>query len=251
MSQKTRREMLKLGAVATGTGLFSSVGAARKRRSHSPKQERKYRVLELNTIVDKKGKAVVAVTIDNDGTKDRYVGQADTDQGNVQVTQISGPQYQSLTSNTGVRSQDTVEKQVSAMGDNQDVIKRFDIYKNTNGECGAYDYTHRRDRIAFELHDELDELSASAVIGALSTAIGSSSLGGPATAALTAAVTLVIGGAALLTDYTEYTIGAIEFDKSALGHTQTMSGAKGGTGYGVTMPNLIPVGYSLGHPGRL
>ncbi|WP_135664902.1 twin-arginine translocation signal domain-containing protein [Halorhabdus rudnickae] len=264
MSEKTRRDVLKMSAVAAGTGLFSTVGAARKRTGHNRGNGKgknrhnrgngksKNRVVETETIVDESGKTIAGVIIDNDGTKEHYIGQVDAEQENVKVKQTSQSQYQSMTSGVGTMSYDTAERQISTMdSENEDVIKRFEVYKNTNGDCGAYDYTHRRDRIAFELFSELDEVGAGSVAAALSSAIGASSLGGPATVALTGAVTFVLLGGAALTEYTSYTIGAIEFDKGAWGHTQTMSGAKWGTGYGVTMPNLIPAGYTPGHPGRL
>jgi len=250
MSRKTRRDVLKVGTAAAGTALIPTIGAAHP-NSNGSRDGPEIEIIEVTTISESNGETISGIVIEQDDSREWYIGKLSEVEGRVSVTQANQSAYQSMTAEVGTMSHESAKEQFSTMGGGEEVVKRSDIWSGTNGHCDAYGYTHRTARIAVDCHDEIDEIGAGAVIAALGQIIGASSLGGPASALLAGAVSIVVGGAAFLTDVTEFTVGAIEFDKSAWWHTQTFSMSKGGTGYGVSMDDLIPIGVNPGHPGRL
>ncbi|MFW6376878.1 MAG: hypothetical protein ACOC0F_02780 [archaeon] len=250
MSEKNRRDVLKLGTAAAGTALIPTVGAAHP-NSNGSRDGSEIEIIEVTTISESNGENISGIVIERDDSREYYIGKLSEEKGRVSVTQANQSTYQSMTAEVGTMSHESAKERFSTLDGGKDVVKRWETWTGTNGSCDAYDYTHRKGRIAVELHDEVDEIGASVVVSALSQIISASSLGGPYVALLTAAVSTVVLGAAFLTDVTEFTVGAIEFDKSASGWNQTFSMTKGGTGYGVSMGNLIPVEGNPGHPGRL
>lgn len=250
MSEKNRRDVLKLGTAAAGTALIPAIGSAHP-NSNGSRDGSEIEIIEVSTISESNGENISGIVVEKEDSRKYYIGKLSEEEGRVSVTQANQSTYQSMTTEVATMSHASAKEQFSTMGGGKEVVKRSNTWSYTNGSCDAYDYTHKKARIAVELHDEIDEIGAGAVIAALGQIIGASSLGGPASALLAAAVSIVVGGAAFLTDVTEFTVGAIEFDKSAFGWNQTLSMSKGGTGYGVSMGNLIPVEVNPGHPGRL
>lgn len=247
--RESRRKVVTFGSAAIGTALASSVGAAKSsERVDSPESDT--RILDQTIISQSKSKSIGGVIIKKDGKIKHYFAIQNKDEKTASVAEADRSTYQSMTTDLTAMSVEAAEEQVSAMGDD-DVIERYETWGGTNGSCDAYNYTHQRARISVEIMDDLDELGAMTVLGALGQIIGASSLTGPQSALLSAAATAVIGGAAYFTDEDTFTIGAIEFDKGAFGWTQTFSMPKAGTGFGVSMGNLVPVGGNPGHPGRI
>lgn len=217
-------------------------------------------------IADSGSKDVHVVDVTNKEKRERkrFVAVVDNRADTASVSEVSKEKFQamaSLADEDRVTANEAVETtatddgvQVSANGvtvQAKDIIERSDVYTDTNGSCNAYDYTHKWVGITAEFPNKVGDIGWGAISTALIALVGSSALSGGLTALISGAIALVGGLAAYVTNTYTLTFGAIEFDKSAFGYTQTLYGAQIGGGYHQSKGELQTVLPAPTHPNRL
>ncbi|MFC6952629.1 hypothetical protein [Halorubellus litoreus] len=247
MVDKSRRKMLKYGAAATGAALVPTVSSA---KGTDADDDAGYNLDDITVISERDGETYVGVALSKKGkqfTDVVHVG----DSGTVKKAEVSESQYRTLTADVGTTTHADVQSTVGATGDDwEEIIERADAWGGTNGDCGAYDYTHRWGCVTAEFTRDISDLGIQAVSAALIGYVGATLSSGVVIGVLAGVIAAGAWAISWVVDVDTITVGATEFDKSAFGWTQTLNMSKVGTGWHVDWDDLVPQGGSPGHPGR-
>lgn len=247
MAEKSRRKMLKYGAAASGAALFPTVSAA---KTGDSVKDSGTNLEDLTVIAENNDDTYVGVSLSDNGVQYNDILRVN-DRGGVKRISVSESEYRMMTADTSTMTDKDVESTIgSNSGDDwEDVIERADNWHGTNGDCGKHDYTHKWGCVTAEFTRDLDDIGIPVVTNALAAYVAATVSSAGFIAVFAAVVT---GGGILaswLLDVDTITIGATEFDKSALGWTQTFSMAKADIGWHVDWDDLHTVGINPGHPG--
>jgi len=103
MSEKTRRNVLKLGTAAAGTALIPTVGAAHP-NSNGSRDGSEIEIIEVTTISESNGENISGIVIERDDSREYYIGKLSEEKQQVSINQVSRSTYQSKTTEVGTLS---------------------------------------------------------------------------------------------------------------------------------------------------
>lgn len=248
MVDKSRRKLLKYGTAATATAILPGVAGASGPRDD---YDIDLHLEDLTVISEGKAETFVGVSVSNNRTTHTHVGRVEEKTGQVSIVDVSADQYETLTSDVGTMTTKDVEREISGTAETEkDVIERADAWGGTNGSCAAYDYTHRWGCVTAEFTRDIDDLGIQTVATALAAYAGATVSSGVIAGLLAGAIFATGWAVSWIVSVDTITLGATEFDKTAVGWNQTMYMTKAGAGWHVDWDDLVTVNVAPTHPGR-
>jgi hypothetical protein len=264
MTDINRRRLLR--GCGAGIGLATIPGAVAADDGERSESEG----LTINrraANTDENGRDVHILDITNNEKQERkrFVGVVGREGSAVHLTEVNEPKFRAVASvvdsdvsatdsTVGTESVDDGVRisadDVTVLAD-RPIIQRSDVYRDTNGECSAYDYTHEWAAVTAEFPNAVGDIGWGSVAAGLIYIVGSANVPAIAGALLVTAITAVAGIGAYVTNTYSLTFGAPEFDKSAAGWTQTLYGVQIDGGYHKSKGQMPVVMTYPTHPARL
>ncbi|NEU57907.1 hypothetical protein [Halorussus sp. MSC15.2] len=263
MVDRNRRKLLKTSGTAIGLSAIPSAVTATKGKQKNGTNG--LTIHKKTVLSENNDKTVFALDITvnkgsstsgGDATRKRFITTVKKPSGAVSVSEVNSQKFDKLTS-SGEVSIASTDNEVSVSSgtvtvkSDTDIVKQSDVYAHNNGQCAAYDYTHRWAAVTAEFVNEVGDLGWGSISAALISLVGSSSLSAGASAILTGVIALVGGIAAYVTNTYSITFAGAEWDESAAGWNQTMYSARVAGGYHKSEGELTTISTAPGHPGRL
>lgn len=264
MTDINRRKLLR--SCGAGIGLTTIPGAVAADDGETSASEG----LTINqraadTGEDGRDVHILDITNNEKRERKRFVGVVGREGSAVHLTEVNEPKFRAVASvvdsdvsatdsTVGTESVDDGVRisadDVTVLAD-RPIIQRSDVYRDTNGECDAYDYTHKWAAVTAEFPNAVGDIGWGSVAAGLIYIVGSANVPVWVGSLLVGAISAVAGIAAYVTNTYTLTFGAPEFDKSAAGWTQTLYGVQIDGGYHKGKGEMPVVMSYPTHPARL